>query len=138
METQQKSNHPMKNIDPIEEIWKNNPKIPFMQSKEILALGYKFGKESIQEINHNVQKEDTSKGFAGTTKETIEYAQKKINKKNNTNKSSSNTLDIEESKYRLLNNLVEYIENHQDLIEIYSRIKHLREDSRKKINELKK
>lgn len=44
METTQKSNK-MTPEKRIEQIWKENSKIPFMQSKDILALGFYKGME---------------------------------------------------------------------------------------------
>ena len=36
--------------DQIEVLWKENPRIPFMQSKEILSFGYKQGIESVTSV----------------------------------------------------------------------------------------
>lgn len=78
------------NIDKqIEKLWRENPKIPFMQSKEIFALGYKKGVGSlanklcdaiekvIDEEEKETKKDD---GFIGTSKELIKQAEKQINK----------------------------------------------------------
>ena len=36
--------------DPIEEIWNANPRIPFMQSKEILRFGFNGSPQSLEQI----------------------------------------------------------------------------------------
>ena len=81
-------------MDKVDELWKQNPKIPFMQSKDILRLGYELGKNESKNKNTTDKKvvdevhktpnsrhknsslENTT--FVGTTKELIEYGQKTI------------------------------------------------------------
>ena len=86
--------------DPIEKIWKDNPKIPFMQSKEILAFGYEKGVESITNKYKKRPKTD----------------QQTIN----------NDLTIEQTnkiKLDVYNSVLKYMNNHQDLIQCYSEFK---------------
>ena len=72
----------------IDELFKKNSKIPFMQAKEILRLGYIYGetdaKNSIvkpQVIEKSKLTENNSNGsFAGTTKEFFSHVNQEIKK----------------------------------------------------------
>ena len=99
------------NIDKqIEILWKENPKIPFMQSKEILAYGYKKGLANVlnkicDDISDNVEKNinkqisEKNDGFTGTTKELIETTNKLLTKiKNEQNKQNKQDELIKELK----------------------------------------
>lgn len=84
--------------DPIEKIWKDNPKIPFMQSKEILAFGYKKGAES---------------------KELIDHVQNEIYKKRpKTDQQITNKIKLD-----VYNSVLSYMNKHQDLMMCYSEFK---------------
>lgn len=49
----------MDNKKRINKLWKDNPKIPFMQSKDILALGYEFGYIDAKNIKNNEPKDNS-------------------------------------------------------------------------------
>ena len=49
----------MDNNKRINKLWKDNPKIPFMQSKDILALGYEFGYIDAKNIKNNESKDNS-------------------------------------------------------------------------------
>lgn len=91
--------------DPIEKIWKDNPKIPFMQSKEILAFGYKKGVES--------------KELIVESKELIDHAQNKIDKK----RPKTDQQMINKIKLDVYNSVLSYMNKHQDLMMCYSEFK---------------
>ena len=91
----------MKILDRIEEIWKDNPKIPFMQSKEILKLGYRIAIEDLDKkpVNKDNNKKEETSDFIGTSKELIKFSENKIktiNKKSN--KEEKQKLSIEKGK----------------------------------------
>ena len=123
METKQKLNNPTKNIDPIDKIWNDNPKIPFMQSKEILALGYKYGKESVNSstfnnsTKENVKNESDSNGFTSTSKELTKYANNKgkNNKNNKLDYSQENQIKLD-----IYNDILVAIQHKQNLLDVYT------------------
>ena len=105
----------------IEEIYNGNKKIPFMQSKDILLLGYTYGLDDSNKniidsisktVTDNISKKDNKtniskekQGFTGTTKELIETTNKLLKNKNDQNKQSSKiTKEVlsKKEKYDLL------------------------------------
>lgn len=128
----------------IDDLFKQNSKIPFMQAKEILQLGYMYGeadaKKSVNESKSTKQqtkplvvKEEPEIGR--TTKEMIEYANQKI-------KESENQLNIDkkqlkekyehnillkvlEAQVKLSGEIANYINIHHNMLEIYDYIKEL-------------
>ena len=64
----------------IEKIWADNPKIPFMQSKEILRLGYQYGIKESKGTTANNEANNTkkSKEYVGTAKELINTAKELV------------------------------------------------------------
>lgn len=132
--------------DPIEEIWNANPKIPFMQSKEILKFGFNEGKKSlITEISNVNQSSQPNRdgSFVGTTKELIDHTNKKISQTKDENKKSkpvyinATELDIEEARYKLLNEIIDFMGSKRDLIETYTKINNMCIVSEKRYNKLK-
>ena len=66
----------------INEIWNSNSKIPFLQSKEILRLGYEFGYNDSKKNpkKDNIQKCKSEEYDSGkTSREMIKYAENQIN-----------------------------------------------------------
>lgn len=104
MEKNMKSQDIQKNID---KLFKSNPKIPFMQSKDILKFGYQHGYDYCIEQTKNVLKSE---------------------KPATNDKSSINKCFIEkevEAKIKLdaYNSILIYIKNHQDLMDVYNELK---------------
>lgn len=136
METTQKSNKitPEKRI---EQIWKENLKIPFMQSKEILALGFNKGMEYCddnpkpQQVNNKpeTKKEKQVTGIVGNSKETIIYNEQQIK-----------LTDIEKETIKL--NIVEeilcFITENRDLMKTYTKVKDMKSSINECIKNLQK
>ena len=119
----------MDNKKRINKLWKDNPKIPFMQSKDILTLGYEFGYIDGQDEKSN--KENI--GFTGTTKELIETTNKlhtKIKNKQNT-QSAKVTKEIlsKKEKYDLLvkvtADILENFNKTKDFLSVYGYVQDL-------------
>lgn len=66
----------MDNKNRINKLWKDNPKIPFMQSKDILALGYEFGYIDGQNGKSNKEKNEQNKQSSKITKEVLSKKEK--------------------------------------------------------------
>ena len=120
METTQKSNKitPEKRI---EQIWKENSKIPFMQSKEILALGFNKGME-YSNVSNTKNTKDGS--FVGGTKEIIEYGNKVLN---------LSDLEKEQIKLDIINEILDFITDKRDLMETYTKVKDMKSSINKRI-----
>lgn len=140
----------------IEVLWKENPRIPFMQSKEILAFGYKQGVVSVtsklsgalekaNEALRQPAKPHDEGSFTGTTKEFFEHAEKEVQKRKQFGTKDepktvyirATELDIEEARFRLLDELYDYITDKRDLMETYTKIKNMRSASQKQVKALK-
>lgn len=116
----------------IDELYKQNSKIPFMQSKEILKLGYIYGEEdsikNINKLHNNSQyiKENTNKksnDFIGTTKDLIKYTDKKVNidKKIKKKEEFNKEKIIKEANIKLLGEILMYIKTkNPDFIDIFN------------------
>lgn len=131
-----------KNIceDPIEILWKSNPRIPFMQSKEILRLGFNEGKKSLITEISNINRPSQSNGdsdFVGTSKELIEHANKKINDNKKKVNTKSIEFSVEEARYKLLDEIFKFINDKRDLMETYTKIKNMHSVSQKRYNNLR-
>lgn len=146
----------MDNIEKeINKIWDNNPKIPFMQSKDILTLGYKYGIEKITKgiqlsIQSNSKEEDKKKekkdkNFVGTTKEFIEYTNKEVTDKNKqkfgpkdskTVYIKTKELDIEKARLTLISEICGHISANRDLLSTYEKLKSMRDESERKVRSL--
>lgn len=112
----------------IENLWQNNPKIPFMQSKEILKYGFDQGynykaseitdkpKTESNKQNDKSYKEVKRNKNEKTSKEMIEY-EKEYNKTLNK--------QLIQEKINLTADILLYMNKHRDFIEIYSYIKQL-------------
>lgn len=140
--------------DPIEKLWKSNPKIPFMQSKDILRFGYTEGQKSavsaktshLQPQEKPVTKDDFDTCFTGTTKEMIRHAEKEMAKATVVPKQPkvkvevvhASKLDIEQSKFDLINEILGHIEENKDLMLTYSYLRTRRQESVSKIKQLKR
>lgn len=124
--------------DQINELWNSNPKIPFMQSKEILAFGYTEGQKSINDKTQSVVKSIKDESFTGTTQEFLEHVEKETTKcQFDTNKDKKKIeLKIEEARFKLLDELADFITNSKDLLQTYSEVKRMRLASQKRLNEL--
>lgn len=133
--------------DQIDELWKNNPKIPFMQSKEILAFGYTEGRKSINDKTQTaVQPMEESikdEPFTCTTKEFFEQVEKETTKRQlGDNKDKKKTvceeteLKIEEARFKLLDELDDFIANKCDLLDIYDKVRHMRSASQQRLKDL--
>lgn len=142
MEQKQKSKQPTIE-DQIDELWKSNPKIPFMQSKEILAFGYTEGRKSIndkmQVVVQSMEESIKDESFVGTSKEFLEYVEQKtttqkFDTKNNENKIE---LKIEQARFKLLDELEDFMTNDHDLMETYNKVKNMRSDSEKQLRTLR-
>lgn len=125
METIQKSNK-MTPEKRIEQIWKENSKIPFMQSKDILTLGFNKGMEysSVSDTKNN--KDDA---FIGSTKEIIEYGNKVL---------SLSDLKKEQIKLDIINEILDFINDKRDLMETYTKVKDMKSSINKRIKNLQK
>lgn len=143
--------------DQIELIWNENPKIPFMQSKEILVYGYKKGIASVvnkisDNINtctseaQNIKSKSDEGSFTGTTKEFFEHTEKEVEKRKQieAKKDKSKTvyikaseLDIEEARFKLLDELYNFISDKRDLMDTYTKVKNMRTTSQKQLKALK-
>lgn len=137
METTQKSNKitPEKRI---EQIWKENSKIPFMQSKEILSLGFNKGMEYCEnnsskqvsiENKPEIKKEKPNNGVVGNSKETIKYAEQQIK-----------LTDIEKETIKLdvIEEILYFITQKRDLMETYNKVKEMKSSTVKHIKSLQK
>ena len=136
MEITQKSNK-MTPEKRIEQIWKENSKIPFMQSKDILALGFNKGMEYCdgnpkpQEVNNKpeIKKEKPNNGVVGNSKETIRYAEQQIK-----------LTDLEKEKIKLdvVCEILDFITDKRDLMETYTKVKDMKSSINKRIKNLQK
>ena len=137
METTQKSNKiaPEKRI---EQIWKENSKIPFMQSKDILALGFNKGMEYCEnnsskqvsiENKQEIKKEKQNNSVVGNSKETIKYAEQQI---------KLTDLEKETVKLDIVEEILYFITQKQDLMETYTKVKDMKSSIVKHIKNLQK
>ena len=131
-------------MDRVEQIFKSNSKIPFMQSKDILRLGYEFGnadcreellkdfksklekstqsnisEEQIETSNNKKNKKNKRNADGMTSKEMIEYAEREIE----LNKDIKNK--IKEAKLEVINGMLTYRESHT-FIETYDYVKSMK------------
>lgn len=127
--------------DQIDELWKSNPKIPFMQSKEILAFGYTEGRKSIidkmQVVAQSAEESIKDESFAGTTQEFFEHIEKETTKRQSDDKKNKIELKIEEARFELLDELEDFIISKSDLIETYNKVKNMRLASEKQLRTLR-
>ena len=143
----------------IEEIYNGNKKIPFMQSKDILLLGYTYGLDDSNKniidsisktVTDNISKKDNKtniskekQGFTGTTKELITHANENILKEKieivkKEYEQQLKTIKKEHEKYlnleilntqvTLTGKILNYINIHHDVIEMYDYIKNLNKE----------
>ena len=124
METTQKSNKitPEKRI---EQIWKENLKIPFMQSKEILALGFNKGMEY---CDGNPKPQQVTE-IVSNSKETIKYDGQQIK-----------LTDIEKEiiKLDIVEEILYFITENRDLMKTYTKVKDMKSSINKCIKNLQK
>jgi len=140
----------------IEVLWNENPRIPFMQSKEILSFGYKQGVASVtskltgaleqaNEILKQPVKSQDEGSFTGTTKEFFEHTEKEVQKRKQFGTKDepktvyirATELDIEEARFKLLDELYDFITDKRDLMETYTKINSMRSASQKQVKALK-
>lgn len=140
----------------IEVLWNENPRIPFMQSKEILSFGYKQGVASVtskltgaleqaNEILKQPVKSRDEGSFTGTTKEFFEHTEKEVQKRKQFGTKDepktvyirATELDIEEARFKLLDELYDFITDKRDLMETYTKINSMRSASQKQVKALK-
>ena len=124
METTQKSNKitPEKRI---EQIWKENLKIPFMQSKEILALGFNKGMEY---CDSNPKPQQVT-GIVGNSKETIKYDEQQI---------KLTDIEKETIKLDIVEEILYFITENRDLMKTYTKVKDMKSSINKCIKNLQK
>ena len=117
----------------IDEIFNQNSKIPFMQSKEILQLGYIYGTNDSKQANKessntnsnkanqkDVDVEDTGK----TPKEMIAYARDVIKEKSTIDEYTLQK-QILEAQIQLSGKIVNYMNVNHDIIKMYDYVKDL-------------
>lgn len=135
--------------DRIDEIYNGNMKIPFMQAKEILLLGYTYGMDDfsnnlvnmasqvvskqnnsnksseVSKQNSNESSENT--GFVGTTKELIKHT-------NSLNKEHEKELKlgILDAQVLITGRILNYINTHHNVIEMYEFVKQLNDEFQQK------
>lgn len=143
--------------DQIEVLWKENPRIPFLQSKEILTFGYKQGIESVtstlssalkqaNEVLNQPAKTQNEGSFTGTTKEFFEHTEKEIQKRKQFDTKDepktvyikATELELEEARFKLLDELYNFITEQRDLMETYTKIRNMRNLSQSQVKALKK
>ena len=124
METTQKSNKitPEKRI---EQIWNENLKIPFMQSKEILALGFNKGVEYCD----NNSKPQQVTGIVSNSKETIKYDEQQI---------KLTDIEKETIKLDIVEEILYFITENRDLMKTYTKVKDMKSSINKCIKNLQK
>ena len=117
----------------IDEIFNQNSKIPFMQSKEILQLGYIYGtndskqsnKESSNTKSNKANKKDVDVEDTGKTpKEMIEYARDIIKEKSTIDEYTLKK-QILEAQIQLSGKIVNYMNVNHDVIKMYDYVKDL-------------
>lgn len=139
----------------IDDIWKNNPKIPFMQSKDILEYGYIEGRKSIQDKTKDPITQTTVKNpiesnkndsFTGTIKEFINKTNQIINKEKKSKSEKIKTeikyingseFDITESVYKEVCDIYNFMKEKANLYEVFQFIKSHKDQLQQKLNELK-
>lgn len=141
-----------KNIqERIDEIYNGNSKIPFMQSKDILCLGYEYGLEDGKNSNINkktVQEQKPKehieeKGFVGTTKDIITYAESKIsnkdNIKNELEKEYQNKKEEEilEAQVQISGQILNYIDTNHNIFDMFDYIKKMNNSYQDKLRAYK-
>lgn len=114
----------------IEVIWKENPKIPFMQSKDILGFGYKKGiahvankmcdtiEKTIDSQEKKKQINENNESFTGTTKELINHTNKKLAKENQKSESDIK-YELDKAKKEILGDLCTYMKQTKDFLQAY-------------------
>ena len=124
METTQKSNKitPEKRI---EQIWKENLKIPFMQSKEILALGFNKG---VEYCDGNLKPQQVT-GIVGNSKETIKYDEQQI---------KLTDIERETIKLDIVEEILYFITENRDLMKTYTKVKDMKSSINECIKNLQK
>lgn len=124
METTQKSNKitPEKRI---EQIWKENLKIPFMQSKEILALGFNKG---VEYCDGNPKLQQVTR-IVGNSKETIKYDEQQI---------KLTDIEKETIKLDIVEEILYFITENRDLMKTYTKVKDMKSSINKCIKNLQK
>ena len=124
METTQKSNKitPEKRI---EQIWNENLKIPFMQSKEILALGFNKG---VEYCDDNSKPQQVT-GIVSNSKETIKYDEQQI---------KLTDIEKETIKLDIVEEILYFITENRDLMKTYTKVKDMKSSINKCIKNLQK
>ena len=136
--------------DRINEIYNGNMKIPFMQAKEILLLGYTYGMDDFSNDLVNIASQVVSKqknsneslelskqnnsnesseniGFVGTTKELIKQT-------NSLNKEYEKKLKLGvlDAQVLITGRILNYINTHHDVVEMYEFVKQLNDEFQQK------
>ena len=123
----------MDNKKRINQIWEDNQKIPFMQSKDILTFGYTIGfedanKQKLPKENKSNQVVENSKEFIGTSKDLIEYTNNKKSKSNDPEIKKQKLvaeLNVLNTKVKITGNILNYINANQDFWTIVDYIKNI-------------
>ena len=136
--------------DKVNEIWESNPKIPFMQAKEILRLGYELGtnasinkgkeakqnkkisKTNDESSKHEVEEERiiSSNEFVGTSKEFIKKTNDMIidRLKDKGKEEYEEKTKILKIQIELTGNILNYMAANRDFIDVYTHIKEMNND----------
>ena len=136
--------------DRINEIYNGNMKIPFMQAKEILLLGYTYGMDDFSNDLVNIASQVVSK--QKNSNESLE-----LSKQNNSNESSENIgfvwttkelikqtnslnkeyekklkLGVLDAQVLITGRILNYINTHHDVVEMYEFVKQLNDEFQQK------
>lgn len=131
--------------DKVNEIWESNPKIPFMQAKEILHLGYELGtKNAIDKGKEDIKKASTkppkkeeaderiisSNEFVGTSKEFIKKTNDMIidRLKDKEKEEYEEKAKILKIQIELTGDILNYMAANRDFIDVYTHIKEMNQN----------
>lgn len=115
----------MKKLDRIDEIWNSNKKIPFMQSKEILRLGYEYGNGDCRE---EFLKQKQTKPVEDVNKPSKETQQSNFTK----NIKNKNKI-IREAKIEVLLDVIKYYGKHPNFLDMITYIEQIYKDLKNEV-----
>ena len=120
--------------DKVNELWESNSKIPFMQAKDILCLGYTCGaRDAIAKCQSVVQQKQDTKdnSFVGTSKELIKEADKRIEESKQDSQKDKYKIEHEEktktlnTQIQLTGEILNFMAVNMNFIDVYTHIKEL-------------
>lgn len=118
----------MNNSKRIEQLWKENSHIPFMQSKEILAYGYNKAAEDFGDMP---KKEESKENKSVYDKFVEKQANTEQTKENKSKVSKKDKMLIE---MNLLSDLQSFMQQHADLSAVYLEIEERLNTTRKNLS----